>query len=165
MHQFQDPLNKLYVRRLMENSSGDHRTLERDENGRATRLQLEPGLHVHEIEEVLLADGSIVPAELEFTARWNNGNREPVQGLGTRVTDNSGFYLEPQKIYIPAITPQASLDEWTGKPGVYKPGQDLQSLIPQGELERIISDLTEMFNDKAHWGANDHYDNDPGDQD
>lgn len=157
MYKHQDPLNKAYTQLIRESGHEDYRQQERDKSGYATKPIKQPGIHVHNVEEVVLTNKDILPGEVEFIAEWGNDDYEHPEGRARIRTHDAGFTINVTKIYIPATTPQAELDEWTGKPGVYTPGMNLLPFIVPGEVERITDNLTEDFNDTRSWGSTSHY--------
>lgn len=156
MYKHQDPLNKIYTTLITEGKFVDHTSYERDQQGRATKPVIEPGLHVFEFDEIRLKSGEVVPGDVFFSANWQNEDWEYVEGRGRYKTQDAGFYTEITKVLIPPTVNQAELDEWTGKPGTFKPGTDITALIDQKEADYIRSYLDEMYNNRDAWpSAND----------
>ncbi len=164
MYKHQDPLNKIYTRQLNESGYEDFRAEELGKDGHATEPTLVPGLHLYDFDEVVLKDGSIVPVGAEFTADWENPDYEQVEGRRYQ-TQSAGFTIRIDKLFIPPNVTEQELAEWTGKPGIYKPGMDVMSLITPKEMEHVNNYLNDHYNETSRWGQTQHYLPDPRDRD
>lgn len=144
-----DPLAQLYHQRVLNEGaqSDDFRSVERNRLGYADPelIVKEPGTHVTFVDEVLLEDGTIVPADVEYTAEYDPSDVEDTESFGRYTHSAGGWYTVPFKFTIPSFGSQEDIDADTKKPGVFKAGQDVTQLVGKQGFENTASYLDSLF--------------------
>jgi len=149
MYQHQDPLNKIYGKLLCEGSLKDYRDLERDKSGVVMDTIFEPGMHVVELDRVVLDNNVELPAEVEFTATFEPADYQPGSDSAYK-TQDAGYTIEINKVEVPLALSQQDIDELSGMPGKYTPGMNLLLLFNPNDIQNIKDLVSTYFNSKGN---------------